>query len=95
MKKILLLMMCCPAMLAAQNGNGVTVNGLDVKPGTVTFNVSWCNIGMPTLWSDSVWVFVDYNNAGKMERLPLSGATLTAPSWSAATVIFGKDGNKQ
>jgi uncharacterized protein (TIGR02145 family) len=68
--------------LAAQ-GNGVTVSGLAVNAGTVTFNVSWNkdNPDMPELWSDSVWVFVDYNNAGKMERLPLSaGATLTATS---------------
>jgi uncharacterized protein (TIGR02145 family) len=36
---------------------------------------------MPTLWSDTVWIFVDYNNNGVMERLPLlSGATLTATS---------------
>jgi hypothetical protein len=95
MKKKLLLMMCCPVILAAQNGNGVTLSNLAVNAGTVTFNVSWKNTGMPALWSDSVWVFVDYNKAGKMERLLLSGATLTAPSWSAATVIFGKDGNNQ
>jgi hypothetical protein len=44
------------------------------------------------LWSDSVWVFVDYNNAGKMERLPLSGATLTSPSWAAASITL-EDGN--
>jgi hypothetical protein len=93
MKKILLLMMCCPVILSAQNG--VTVSGLDVKSGTVTFNVSWKKADMPAVWSDSVWVFVDYNKAGRMERLPLSGATLTAPSWSDATVIFGEDGNKQ
>jgi uncharacterized protein (TIGR02145 family) len=94
MKKILLLMMCCPMILSAQNS--VTVSGLDVKPGTVTFNVSW-NDDMPLnfLWSDTVWVFVDYNNAGKMERLLLSSATLTAPSWSAATVIVGEDSNYQ
>jgi hypothetical protein len=94
MKKKLLLMMCCPVILSAQNG--VTVSGLDVKPGTVTFNVGW-NDNQPEgfLWSDSVWVFVDYNRAGKMERLLLSSATLTAPSWSDATVIFGEDGNKQ
>jgi hypothetical protein len=49
MRKILLLMMCCPAMLAAQNGNGVTVNGLDVKPGKVTFNVSWKKADMPAV----------------------------------------------
>jgi uncharacterized protein (TIGR02145 family) len=92
MKKILLLMMCCPMILSAQNG--VTVSNLDVRAGTVTFNVSW-NDEYPEdfLWSDSVWVFVDYNNAGKMERLPLSGATLIAPSWSAASIIVGEDGN--
>jgi hypothetical protein len=88
MKKILLLVMCCPLMLAAQNGNGVTVNGLDVKPGTVTFNVSWRNTGMPALWSDSVWVFVDYNKAGKMERLPVTSATATA---GTVTKVQGND----
>jgi hypothetical protein len=93
MKKILLLMMCCPMILSAQNG--VTVSNLVANSGTVTFNVSWKSAGMPAPWSDSVWVFVDYNHAGRMERLPLSGATLSVPTWSAATVIFGKDGNKQ
>jgi uncharacterized protein (TIGR02145 family) len=95
MKKILLLMMCCPLMLAAQNGNGVTVSNLNITGGTVTFNVRWKKTDMPAVWSDTVWVFVDYNKAGKMERLLLSGATLSAPSWSAASVIFGKDDNKQ
>jgi hypothetical protein len=75
--------------------NGVTVSNLNVSAGTVTFNVSWKKANMPPLWSDTVWVFVDYNNAGKMERLLLSGATLTAPSWTAAKMIFGKDDNKQ
>jgi uncharacterized protein (TIGR02145 family) len=78
MKKILLLMMCFPAMLAAQNGNGVTVSNLNVTSGTVTFNVSWKKADMPPLWSDTVWVFVDYNNAGKMERLPVTSAAVTA-----------------
>jgi hypothetical protein len=68
-----------PAGLSAQNG--VTVSNLAVDAGTVTFNVSWKNTGMPAVWSDTVWVFVDYNNAGTMERLPLAaGATLTATS---------------
>ncbi|MDR2448468.1 MAG: hypothetical protein LBD52_00725 [Prevotellaceae bacterium] len=77
----LLLLLFCPLALAAQS-NGVTVSGLNVDAGTVTFNVSWNKTTMPvSLWSDSVWVFVDYNNAGKMERLPLlPGATLTATS---------------
>jgi uncharacterized protein (TIGR02145 family) len=87
MKKILLLMMCCPMILSAQNG--VTVSGLDVKPGTVTFNVSWNN-NQPEdfLWSDSVWVFVDYNHAGRMERLPVTSATATA---GTVTKIQGND----
>jgi hypothetical protein len=93
MKKILLLMMlCCPMVLAAQNG--VTVSGLAIDAGTVTFNVSWKNTNMPELWSDTVWVFVDYNNAGKMERLPLlPGATLTATS-PGGEVIEEPDNNK-
>jgi hypothetical protein len=58
--------------------NGVTVSNLNVAGGTVTFNVSWKSTDMPALWSDSVWVFVDYNKAGKMERLPISSATVSA-----------------
>jgi hypothetical protein len=93
-KNLLLMMMCCPMMLAAQNGNGVAVSGLAVNSGTVTFNVSWKNTGMPALWSDTVWVFVDYNNAGKMERLPLlPGATLTATS-PGGKVIEETNNNK-
>jgi uncharacterized protein (TIGR02145 family) len=46
------------------------------------------------LWSDTVWVFVDYNNAGVMERLPLlPGATLTATS-PDGKVIEEPDNNK-
>jgi hypothetical protein len=81
-KNLLLIMLCCPIVLAAQNG--VTVSNLAVNTGsptTVTFDVSWNKAGVPPPWSDSVWVFVDYNKNGKMERLPLSaGATLTATS---------------
>jgi hypothetical protein len=84
MKKILLLIMCMPMMGFAQNGNGVTVENLKVEAGsptTVTFEVSWKNTGMPALWSDTVWVFVDYNHNGAMTRLPLeAGATLTETS---------------
>jgi uncharacterized protein (TIGR02145 family) len=87
MKKILLLMMLClPIMLAAQNG--VTVSGLAISAGTVTFNVSWKNTGMPVPWSDTVWVFVDYNNNGVMERLLVTGATATA---GTVTKISGND----
>jgi hypothetical protein len=79
-KNLLLMMLCIPAMLVAQNGNGVTVSGLAVEAGTVTFNVSWDkdNPDMPALWSDTVWVFVDYNDAGVMKRLPVTGATVSA-----------------
>jgi hypothetical protein len=91
-KNLLLMMLCCPMVLAAQNG--VTVSGLAISAGTATFDVSWKNTGMPELWSDTVWVFVDYNNAGKMERLPLlPGATLTAAS-PGGKVIEEPDNNK-
>jgi hypothetical protein len=91
-KNLLLMMMCCPAILAAQNG--VTISGLAIDAGTVTFNVSWNKDHVPTLWSDSVWVFVDYNNKGVMERLPLlSGATLTTTS-PGGKVIEEPDNNK-
>jgi hypothetical protein len=92
-KNLLLMMLCCPAMLAAQNG--VTVSNLTVDAGTVTFNVQWTNDHAPGfLWSDTVWVFVDYNNKGVMERLPLlPGATLTATS-PGGKVIEETDNNK-
>jgi hypothetical protein len=74
--------------------NGITLSGLVVTAGTATFNVSWKNTGMPDVWSDSVWVFVDYNNAGKMERLPLlPGATLTTTS-PGGKVIEETNNNK-
>jgi hypothetical protein len=73
-----LLWLCLPFVLSAQNG--VTVTNLVLGAGTVTFDVSWKNTDMPMPWSDSVWVFVDYNDAGVMRRLPLTGATLTETS---------------
>jgi uncharacterized protein (TIGR02145 family) len=91
-KNLLLMMMCYPMVLAAQNG--VTVSNLAVDAGTVTFNVNWKTPIPVALWSDTVWVFVDYNNAGKMERLPLlPGATLTATS-PGGKVIEEPDNNK-
>jgi uncharacterized protein (TIGR02145 family) len=59
-----------------------------VEAGTVTVHVSWRNTGRPAVWSDTVWVWADHVQGGKMVRLPLSGATLTAPSWAAASVTF-------
>jgi uncharacterized protein (TIGR02145 family) len=96
-KKLLLMMMCWPAMLAAQ-GNGVKVSNLAVSAGsptTVTFDVSWSKTGMPDVWSDTVWVWVDYNQNGKMERLPVTGATLTATSASGVGKVVKDAGNNQ
>jgi hypothetical protein len=79
----LLLLFLWPMALAAQGGNGVAVTSLAVEAGTVTFNVSWDKNAIPVnVWSDSVWVFVDYNKGGVMTRLPLEtgSATLTATS---------------
>jgi uncharacterized protein (TIGR02145 family) len=74
--------------------NGVTVSGLAISAGTVTFNVSWQTPMPVALWSDTVWVFVGYNNAGKMERLPLlPGAILTATS-PGGKVIEETNNNK-
>jgi hypothetical protein len=92
MKKILLLVMCVPAVLAAQNG--VTVSGFSVSAGIVTFNVCWGDKQLPTLWSDTVWVFVDYNAGGVMKRLPLaSGATLTATSAPGVGKVIEEENN--
>jgi hypothetical protein len=91
------LMLCVPALLAAQ-GNGVKVSNLAVSvgsPTTVTFNVSWQTPMPVALWSDTVWVFVDYNNNGKMERLPVTGATLTATSASGVGKVVEDAGNNQ
>jgi hypothetical protein len=86
-----------PVVLLAQNG--VKVSSLNVNAGTVTLDVSW-NRNAPELqsivWFDSVWVFVDYNKSGVMERLPLStGATLTETSApEVAHVIQYSDNDK-
>jgi uncharacterized protein (TIGR02145 family) len=76
MKKILLLLLCSLSALvgAAQ----VSVTGFSAtagSPGTVTFTVSWTPDS--ETGHDSVWVFVDYNTAGTMKRLPLTGAGAT------------------
>ena len=70
--------------------------GTNDAPTTLTFNIRWSPPADPTkVWSDTVWVFVDYNNAGAMTRLPLvKGATLTASSWSGARVIEVKDNDQ-
>jgi uncharacterized protein (TIGR02145 family) len=91
-KNLLLMMLCVPVLLAAQNGSGVAVSGLAVDAGTVTFNVSW-DKNNP---SDTVWVFVDYNDAGVMKRLPLlPGATLTATSAEGMGEVVEESGNNK
>jgi hypothetical protein len=92
-----ILLLCLPVMLAAQN-NGVTVSNLAVSTGsptTVTFNVSWSNTGMPKVWSDTVWVWIDYNENGKMERLSVISATLTATSAPDVGKVVEDAGNNQ
>jgi uncharacterized protein (TIGR02145 family) len=80
--------------MAAQGG--VTVSGLAVNGGTVTFNVSWKNTASHIVWSDTVWVFVDYNAGGVMRRLPLlPGATLTATSAPGTAKVVPEPGNRR
>jgi hypothetical protein len=92
MRKILLIIVCWPLMLTAQNG--ITVSEFSMEAGTVTFNISW-KLPMPVkTWSDTVWVFVDYNKAGKMKRLPLlPGATLTATAVPGIGKVIEEPGN--
>ncbi|MDR2448634.1 MAG: hypothetical protein LBD52_01585, partial [Prevotellaceae bacterium] len=88
------LLLLCPVALSAQNG--VTVAGLELGAGTVTFNVSWQKPMPVEVWSDSVWVWVDYNNEGKMKRLPLlPGATLTQTSAPGTGRIVQYDDNNK
>jgi uncharacterized protein (TIGR02145 family) len=94
-----MFLLCISATLSAQNG--ITVSGLVVtagSPTTVTFNVAWDKhaANMPSLWLDSAWVFVDYNDAGAMKRLPLSaGATLTETSAPGVGKVEYDDNNNQ
>ncbi|MDR3185011.1 MAG: hypothetical protein LBT49_06380, partial [Prevotellaceae bacterium] len=84
MKKMFLLLLCCPVVLAAQSG--ITISGFSVKTGTlatVTFTVNW---NKPSV--DSAWVFVDYNDSGTMTRLPLSDITASA---GRAYMVDGND----
>jgi hypothetical protein len=72
--------------------NGVAISNFAVDAGTVTFEVSWNKADMPSIWSDSVWVFVDYNDNGTMKRLPLTGAALlesSAPGYGRVIEVPG------
>jgi hypothetical protein len=83
----------------AQSGNGITVTNFVPMNGsltTVTFDVRWDKSAMPVdMQSDTVWVFVDYNDNFRMKRLPLlPGATLTASEPAGGRVVQ-YDGNEQ
>jgi hypothetical protein len=92
----LLLLLTGTGVLSAQNGVAISALAVDAgAPTTVTFTVSWKIAGMPALWRDSVWVFVDYNNAGTITRLPLSGATLTATSAPGVGEVVPEFNNDQ
>ncbi|MDR3184132.1 MAG: hypothetical protein LBT49_01810, partial [Prevotellaceae bacterium] len=75
--------------------NGVTLSNYKAQAGpagsdTLTIDIRWAPpADSKKVWSDTVWVFADYNNAGTMTRLPLntSAAKLANPSWSGAKVI--------
>jgi hypothetical protein len=69
-----------PVVLSAQS-----VSGLSVGTGTVTFDVSW---NKPDVPGGKVWMFVDYNDNGVMQRLPISGATVSA---GTASIVPNND----
>jgi hypothetical protein len=94
--KLLLFLLLCGATttLCAQQDNGVIVSGLTIGADKrITFKLEWERDKMPQpplIWRDTVWVFVDYNNNGKMTRLSLApGAT------SSAGAVVEVDGNDQ
>jgi hypothetical protein len=81
-----------PAALMAQNG--INISNFAMNSGTVTFDITWKTVDMPAVWSDSAWVFIDYNDAGVMKHLPLSaGATLTATSAPGVARVIEVPGN--
>jgi uncharacterized protein (TIGR02145 family) len=88
------VLLCSPVVLSAQNG--VTVSNLNVNTGTVTFDVRWGDKLLPDVWSDTVWVFVDYNAGGMMKRLPLRiGSSLTVTSADGEGQVIEVPGNDQ
>jgi hypothetical protein len=96
MKKLSVLLLCALSALAGEAQTNVSVFNFKATPGTsattATFSVSWTSAG-----NDSVWVFVDYNTAGTMKRLPLTTATVSAgtvrsPNKWGAWVVAPADG---
>lgn len=81
-----------PAVLVAQNG--INMSNFTVNSGTLTFDISWKTADMPAEWSDSAWVFINYNDAGVLKHLPLgTGATLTATSAPGVARVIEVPGN--
>jgi hypothetical protein len=85
-------------LFAQTKSNGITITNFNVAAddaaSTVTFDIQWPNTAVTVDWDDLVWVFADYNKAGTMTRLPLTGATLTNPSWTGATYTFLPDNDQ-
>jgi hypothetical protein len=69
------LLLLMPTLLFA-NG-GISITNFNAGAGTVTFNVAWT---AGAVSDNKAWVFVDYNTGSKMERLPVTGATVTEGS---------------
>ncbi|MDR2448354.1 MAG: hypothetical protein LBD52_00150 [Prevotellaceae bacterium] len=92
-KHLLLLLLLYPTLATAQvsTGIGVSLTDFAVTGSTVTFTVSWSENEQPAQWSDSVWVWADYNDSGEMKRLPLN---IEAASASLGTVIKIPGNNK-
>jgi hypothetical protein len=65
-----------------------------MNAGTVTLDVSWAMPMPVATWSDTVWIFIDYTDAGRMKRLPLlPGATLITSSAPGVGQVIEVPGN--
>ncbi|MDR3184299.1 MAG: hypothetical protein LBT49_02715 [Prevotellaceae bacterium] len=96
-----MLFMLLACGLSAQTGGGVILSnykvlaGPDGRSSTLTVDIRWERPANKKVWSDTVWVFADYNNNDNMTRLLLApGATLANPSWSGAKVIEEPGNNR-
>jgi uncharacterized protein (TIGR02145 family) len=97
-KFLLIFLTSCFVVAQAHQSNGVTISNFSVSDANVIgFTVSWSRDKVPSLWSDSVWVFVDYRNAqDQIVRLPLN---TTASALTSSSSGYGKkltmQGNNQ
>ncbi len=86
MKKIYCLFFCFMLGVVSLAAQEVQVTNLKVAANkTITFDVSWGDQNRTTLWSDTVWVFIDYWNIDEQQmwRLPVKAVTLTS-TWAEA-----------